>query len=75
MCKKCNVNVVYSGPVFSYPVNSLNSQERRLNMKKILQIEHNMLKIPTGRRQISWLFHERGRKVEHEPGLPWNNSS
>ena len=30
------------------------------NLKQIIQIKHNGLKIETGRRQTSWLFTKRG---------------
>ena len=33
-------------------------------MKEMISMEHNMVKMPKGRRRASWLFHKRGRGFE-----------
>ena len=57
---ECNksVNVVYSRCALSYPASS--QAHHSNNLKQIMQIKHNRLRIPTGRRQTSWLFTKHG---------------
>ena len=49
---------VYSDSALSYQA-SLQAHYSN-NKKQILQIQHNRLKIPTGRRQSSWLYYKHG---------------
>ena len=63
--RKCkmlkNVNAVYSGCALSYPASLQAPQAHHSNnLKQIIEVKNNRLKIPTGRRQISWVFTKRG---------------
>ena len=63
LCKKCNL--IYSGHALSYTSTEL-SQFTGMSLKQrkqIFQINITLLKIPTGRRQTSWLF------TKCEPGF------
>ena len=51
-----NVNVVYSECALGYPAVYRHTTSN--NLKQIVQIKHNKLKIQTGRGQTSWLFYK-----------------
>ena len=53
--------LVYSGCALSYPASLQAPQAHHSNnLKQMIRIKHNKLKILTVRRQTSWLFTKRG---------------